>query len=171
MSHVSVAPDSLMLAAADLENISSALDEAHRVAAPPTPALSPAAADEVSVSIAQLFSRHAQDYQVVAREATAFQEQLVQKMTASASSYASAEDVVASLLQALNAKVNYYTDAGNALESILFNYPFKLALNFIIIFPLIPFEPVIIPLFVCLQLAQLFSEVITGQPISYRPLP
>jgi PE family len=114
MSCVSVAPDSMVLAAADLGNIASALDEAHRLAAPTTRAVSPAAADEVSVGIAQVFSQHAQDYQGAAREAAAFQGQFVQNLTAGASSYAGTGRLIASLLQeldalsqALNGKVQY----------------------------------------------------------------
>jgi hypothetical protein len=76
----------------------STLEAAQMAAAPPTVAVAPAAADEVSVGIAQLFSEHAQDYQKLARQAAAFQEQFAQKLTASTASYASVEDVVASLL-------------------------------------------------------------------------
>ena len=47
------------------------------VAAAPTVALIPAAADEVSASIAHLFSQHAQDYQALAGQAAVFHEQFV----------------------------------------------------------------------------------------------
>jgi hypothetical protein len=165
MSYVSVAPDSMMVAAADLETIASALDEAHRLAAPATLALSPAAADEVSVGIAQLFSQHAQDYQVVAREAAASQEQFVQNLAASTSMYASAEDVIASLLQSLDAKVSYYTTAGLALTSMIVSLPIGIVgLAAIPIFW--PFLP-LVPFLFLGNLATLFYEVFTGQPISY----
>jgi hypothetical protein len=57
----------------------------------------------VSASIAQLFSHHAQDYQAMAGQAAAFHDQLVQGLSASARSYASAEAANASLLQPGNA--------------------------------------------------------------------
>jgi hypothetical protein len=69
-------------------------------------AVVPAAADEVSVGIAHLFSQHAADYQAVAAQAAAFHEQFVQNLTAGASSYASAENAIAALLQDLNVRAN-----------------------------------------------------------------
>ena len=60
-----------------------------------------AAADEVSASIAHLFSRQAQDYQALAGQAAAFHEQFVQNLTASAGSYAGAEAANAALLPPL----------------------------------------------------------------------
>ncbi|MGA7055357.1 MAG: PE family protein, partial [Mycobacterium sp.] len=48
-------------AATDLANIGSTVNAAHMAAATPTVAVIPAAADEVSSSIAHLFSQHAQD--------------------------------------------------------------------------------------------------------------
>jgi hypothetical protein len=66
MSYVIAAPEIMTAAATDLATIGSTLDAAHRAAGPTTLAVAPAAADEVSVSIAHLFSQHAQDYQAVA---------------------------------------------------------------------------------------------------------
>ena len=65
MSHVSVAPDMVTAAAADLRSIGSTLDAAHLATARATLAVAPAAADEVSASVAHLFSGHAQDYYAV----------------------------------------------------------------------------------------------------------
>jgi len=65
----------LAAAAADLATIDSSLSAAHTAAAAPTFALVPAAADEVSASIAHLFSQHAEDYQALAGQAAAFHEQ------------------------------------------------------------------------------------------------
>ncbi len=67
--------------------------------------MAPAAADEVSVSIARLFSQHAQEYQAMAGQAAAFQEQFVHNLNASAASFASAEDAIVSLLQGLETGV------------------------------------------------------------------
>ena len=91
MSSVIAAPELIEAAATDLATIGSNVSAAHMAAAAPTAAVMPAAADEVSVSIAHLFSLHAQDFQGLAGQAAAFHEQFVQHLTASARSYASAE--------------------------------------------------------------------------------
>jgi hypothetical protein len=96
MSYVIAAPESMTAPAADLATIGSSVGAAHMAAAPPTLALAPAAADEVSVTIAHLFSQHAQDYQAVAREAAKFQEQFVQNLKSSAAAYTSVEDAIVS---------------------------------------------------------------------------
>jgi PE family len=98
MSHVMVAPEMLATAAADMATIGSTLDVANAAAGLRTVALAPAAADEVSAGIAQLFSEHAQEYQAAARQAAAFHEQFAQTLTANSASYASAESLLAVLL-------------------------------------------------------------------------
>ena len=57
MSYVIAAPEMMTSAATDLATIGSDLSAAHTAATAPTLALIPAAADEVSASIAHLFSR------------------------------------------------------------------------------------------------------------------
>ncbi len=121
MSFLTAAPESMTLAAADLANIGSAISAAHMVAATPTVAVIPAAADEVSSSIAHLFSQHAQDYQALAGQAAAFHEQFVQHLTSSAGSYASAEAASAALLQPLTASAGAFAAANTALENALTN--------------------------------------------------
>jgi len=101
MSLVTAAPELMTVAATDLANIGSTISAAHMAAATPTVAVIPAAADEVSSSIAHLFSQHAQDYQALAGQAAAFHEKFVQRLTSSAGSYASAEAASAKLLQPL----------------------------------------------------------------------
>ncbi|BBZ48970.1 PE family protein [Mycobacterium heidelbergense] len=91
MSAVIAAPELIAEAATDLAAIGSTVSVAHMVAVGPTAAVLPAAADEVSASIAHVFSLHAQDYQALAGQAVVFHEQFVQHLTASAGSYASAE--------------------------------------------------------------------------------
>jgi hypothetical protein len=105
MSYVMVAPEMMAAAATDVAAVGSTLGAAHMAAAAPTVAVIPAAADEVSGSIAHLFSRHAQDYQALAGQAAAFHEQFVQHLNASARLYASAEAANAASLQHLNASV------------------------------------------------------------------
>ena len=77
MAHVIAAPEMVEAASTDLATISSTLNAAHMAAAAPTVAVMPAAADEVSASMAQLFSQHAQDYQASARQAGRFRSSLL----------------------------------------------------------------------------------------------
>jgi len=59
MSYVLATPEIIATAATDVAAVGSTLSAEHMAAAGSTVALIPAAADEVSVSIAHLFSRHA----------------------------------------------------------------------------------------------------------------
>ncbi len=124
MSLVIAAPELTADTAADLANIGSTLTAAHMVAATQTIAVAPAAADEVSANIAQLFSQHAQDYQALAGRAAAFHEQFVQHLTSSAAAYVSAEAANATLLGLVTAGANAIGGAivafGNQLVN-LFN--------------------------------------------------
>jgi hypothetical protein len=98
MSYVIATPEMMSSAATDLATIGSNVSAAHMVAAAPTTAILPAAADEVSASIAHMFSQHAASYQSLAGQATAFHEQFVQNLTASAHSYAATEAANGALL-------------------------------------------------------------------------
>jgi hypothetical protein len=86
-------------AASDLATIGSNVSAAHMVAAARTTAVIPAAADEVSASIAHLFSQHAASYQALAGRAAAFQEQFAQHLSAGAFSYTDVEAALAAFLQ------------------------------------------------------------------------
>jgi hypothetical protein len=103
MSAVIAVPELMAEAATDLATIGSDLRAAHMTAAPPTVALQPAAADEVSASIAHLFSGYGQEYQKLAGEQAASHEQFVQRLNASAAAYASAEAANTASLQPLTA--------------------------------------------------------------------
>jgi hypothetical protein len=105
MPYVVATPEMMAAAATDVAAVGSTLSAAHTAAAAPTVAVIPAAADEVSASIAQVFSRAAQEYQALAGKAAAFQQQFVQHLTASAGSYAAAEAANAVSLQSLTASV------------------------------------------------------------------
>ena len=107
MSYVIAVPELMTTAATDLATIGSNLDAAHMTAAAATLAVLPAAADEVSASIAQLLSQHAQDYQALAAQAAAFHEQFAQNLTACAGSYASTEAPTAASLQSLDGVGGY----------------------------------------------------------------
>jgi hypothetical protein len=113
------APEAMSAAATDVANIGSAISAAHMAAAPPTVAVIPAAADEVSSSIAHLFSQHAQEYQALAGQAEALQQQFVQHLTSSAHSYASAEAANATLLQSLAASTGSFSAADDPVQVAL----------------------------------------------------
>jgi hypothetical protein len=102
MSYVVAAPELMTSAATDLATIGANLSAAHTAAAASTVAVLPAAADEVSVRIAHLFSQHARDYHALAGKAVASQHHFAHNLKASAASYASAEAANTSLLQPLD---------------------------------------------------------------------
>jgi hypothetical protein len=171
MAYVIAAPEMMEAASTDLATIGSTLNAAHMGAAASTFAVVPAAADEVSVGVARLFSQHAQGYQASARQAAAFQEQFAQNLKTSAASYTSIEDAVASLLQRLDAKVRYFEGAGTALRNIFVGLGGGIAYYFtqppgVIGFFAPIFFPLVARAFV-VDIARLILEVITGQPISY----
>ncbi len=115
MSYVMAMPEMMAAAATDVSAVGSTLSAAHLAAAAPTVAVIPAAADEVSASIANLFSAHAQDYQARAGQAAAFHEQFVQHLNASAGSYAATEAANAASLRHLNASAGSSASAIAAL--------------------------------------------------------
>jgi PE family len=116
MSYVIAAPEIMASAATDVAAVGSTLSAAHMAAAAPTVAVIPAAADEVSASIAHLFSRYANDYQAVAGRAAAFHEQFAQQLTASARSFATTEAASTASLHPLSATGN--GELGVSLNSL-----------------------------------------------------
>ncbi|HTY29970.1 PE family protein [Mycobacterium sp.] len=112
MSCVIAVPQMMTSAASDLATIGSNVSAAHLVAAAPTLAVIPAAADEVSASIAHLFSAHAQDYQALAGQAAAFHQQFVQNLTGGAASYVSAESGIAATLTPTFPSLSDFFQAG-----------------------------------------------------------
>ena len=106
MSYVIAAPEMMTSAATDLATIGSNVNAAHMAAAARTTSVLPAVADEVSASIAQLFSQHAANYQALAGRAAAFQEQFVQHLTAGAFSYADIEANIVTLLDDVLRNIN-----------------------------------------------------------------
>ena len=105
MSFVNVAPEIVASAAGDLEGIASSITAANAAAAAQTTGVAAAAADEVSLAIAALFGTHAQTYQALSAQASAFHHQFVQTLNAGVGAYASAEavNVEQTLLNAVNA--------------------------------------------------------------------
>jgi hypothetical protein len=102
---VTVAPQLLASAAANLESIGAALTAGNIAAAVPTTALAAAAADEVSGAVAALFTLYANEYQVFSAQAGAFHQQFAQALTSAAGSYLAAEAANARPLQVLGQDV------------------------------------------------------------------
>ena len=121
MSYVMAAPEMMAAAATDVAAVGSTLSAAHMAAAAPTVAVIPAAADEVSASIAQGFSRAAQEFQALAGQAAAFNQKFVQHLTAGAGSYAAAEAANAAVLQPLTASAGSAASAISDLPGQLLN--------------------------------------------------
>ncbi|MCV7074802.1 PE family protein, partial [Mycobacterium szulgai] len=105
MSFVIATPEMVSAAAADLASIGSTINAASAAAALPTTSVLAAGADEVSAVIAALFGAHAQAYQRLSAQATAFHTQFVHAMSVGSGAYAAAESFNAqqSLLSAINA--------------------------------------------------------------------
>lgn len=103
MSAVVAVPDLLTQAASQVATIGHTLGAANVTTAASTQAVLPAAADEVSAAVAELFSRFGRDYQTAAGQAAAYQRQFARHLTAAANSYATAEAANASLLQPASA--------------------------------------------------------------------
>lgn len=103
MSAVIAAPDPIAAAATDLAGIGSAVGAAQRAAATNTQAVLPAAADEISAGIGQLFSQYGRQYQAVAAQAATLHDQFVRHLATAGESYAGAEAANASLLGPLSA--------------------------------------------------------------------
>jgi hypothetical protein len=102
MSFVVAAPNHVTAAASDLANIGSALSTASATAWAPTSSVLAAGGDEVSAIVAALFGAHAQAYQALSAQATAFHQQFVQLMFGGAAQYAATEAANALPLQTVD---------------------------------------------------------------------
>ena len=163
MSYVIAPPEMLGAAAADFATIDSSLGAAHTAAAAPTIALVPAAADEVSASIAHLFSQYAQGYQAIAGHAAAFHEQFIQHLNASARSYANTEAANNSSLRSLDANPGSHASANTGAQNESPNQRSPLPVNVswreVTLLLLILFFPFDLPLVLLLLFANLQSKL------------
>ena len=91
MSYLTAHPDSMATAAADLEEIRSAIGAANSAAASRTTSLVAAARDEVSAATAALFNTYAAEYQAVVAQASSFHDHMVQLLAGSGLAYAETE--------------------------------------------------------------------------------
>lgn len=118
MSYVMASPDLIAAAAKDVADIGSTVNAAHMAAAASTVAVAPAAADEVSAGIAQLFSGVGEEFHYLAGQAAAFHAQFVQHLTSGAGSYAAAEAVSAA---SLAPSTGSYVDIINGIVASISN--------------------------------------------------
>ncbi|CAM4065754.1 PE family protein [Mycobacterium basiliense] len=103
MSFVNVVPDMVAAAAGNVESIGSALNAANAAAAVPTVEIMAPALDDVSAAITAVFGSHAQEFQALSVQASAFHEQFVNLMNAGAAAYSNAESSIQQgLLNAVN---------------------------------------------------------------------
>ncbi|WP_156766621.1 PE family protein, partial [Mycobacterium sp. E2327] len=105
MSFVIAVPQMVTTAATDLAGIGSAISAANAAAASPTTKVLAAGADEVSAGIAVVFGEHAQAFQSISAQATAFHDQFVNALTSAAGAYGAAEAANVSPLQILQQDV------------------------------------------------------------------
>lgn len=124
MSLVSVTPDVVGAASANIEQIGSALRAAHAAAAAQTTAIAAPAADEISQAITSFFGTAAQDYQALSARAAAFHENFVSTLNAGAGQYVAAEaaNVQQTLANAVNGPSAAVAAAATSAETI--NTPF-----------------------------------------------
>ncbi|OBK50291.1 PE family protein [Mycobacterium kubicae] len=114
MAFLTTQPQLLADAATNVAGIRSAITAANAAAAGPTTTLAAAAADEISEAIAVLFGSHAQEYQAIVGQATAFHEQFVAALTAAGNAYAAAEAQAVNTLNSVTAPVQSLLAGGAA---------------------------------------------------------
>ena len=91
MDNVVAAPEILVSAAADIEQIGSAIGAANAAAAGPTSDLLAAAQDDISAAVAKVFGQYGADYQALSRQAAAFHGEFTQALATAGNTYAQAE--------------------------------------------------------------------------------
>jgi PE family len=91
MSLLSVAPDIVAEAGAQLENLGSTLRSATAAAASQTTAVAAPAADQVSMAVAALLGTHGQEFQTINAQAAEFHDEFVSRLGGGAAQYAGAE--------------------------------------------------------------------------------
>jgi hypothetical protein len=91
MFSMTVQPEALASAAADLDGLGSALHSATALAAGPTSGVTPPATDPVSAVTSAQFAAHADWYQAVAARAAAIHDLFVATLRVSAGSYHTTE--------------------------------------------------------------------------------
>jgi PE-PPE domain/PE family len=103
MTYLTAEPEAMAAAAADVEQIGSAINAAHAAAAGPTSGIAAMAADEVSAAITKLFGQYGQEYQGVVAQAAVFHGRFTQALAAAGGAYMGAEAAASKALGTLEA--------------------------------------------------------------------
>jgi PE-PPE domain-containing protein/PE family protein len=104
LTYLNAEPEFMAAAAADIEQIGSAIGAANAAAAGPTSGVIAPAADEVSAAITELFGQYGLKYQAAVAQAAVFHGRFTQALAAAGSAYAGAEAASASALGRLEAQ-------------------------------------------------------------------
>lgn len=99
MSWFVAGPEAIAAAASDLARIGSTIGESNTATAQQTAAIPASAADGVSAAVASFWNAHAQGYQDISAQMSAFHEKFVQALTVGGAAYSNAEAAAASSLQ------------------------------------------------------------------------
>ncbi len=91
MAYLTTQPQIMATAAADVEEIGSAISAARAAAGSRIAALLAPAADEVSAAVTKLFGAYGDAYQAVLKQAAAFHGEFTQALAAAGNAYANAE--------------------------------------------------------------------------------
>lgn len=123
MSFVITTPELVTTVAGNLANIGSTLQQAVAAAAGPTTGVGPAAADEVSAAIAQLFGTFGREFQTVSARGAAFHADFVNLLNSGATAYLAADVANAgqNLLSAATPFAAATTVPGSAYQGLLTN--------------------------------------------------
>ena len=99
MSWFVAGPEAMAAAASNLADIGSTIAESNTAAAQQTQEVPASAADQVSAAIATFWNAHAQGYQNISAQMSAFHDQFVRALASGSSSYANTETAAAALLR------------------------------------------------------------------------
>jgi hypothetical protein len=124
MSYVTTAPAAISEAATQLQGVGSSFAAESAGAAAPTTAISPAAADEVSLMQSGVFSTYGQLYQTVSAQAQAVHQQFVNTLQQSSSSYQETEGA-----NQAGAAANSLSNASSAASTAQSNTPITDLIN------------------------------------------
>ena len=91
MSFLVAEPEFVTAAAGNLAGIGATIEEANAAAAARTTAITAAAADDVSLAIAEMFGTYGQQFHTLSADAAAFHSEFVTLLNGGAGAYISAE--------------------------------------------------------------------------------
>ncbi|GAB2994960.1 PecA family PE domain-processing aspartic protease [Mycobacterium bourgelatii] len=107
---VVIAQELIASAGADLVNLGDAINAATAAVSKPTSGLLPAAADEISAAIADLFNEHGQAFQALSTQTSTFHVRFTQLLNGGVAQYVGAEAAAASPLNSILAVINTPTE-------------------------------------------------------------